>query len=222
MEQGILGLQPWAVLMGVIILLMAFLWWSSNRKRTKLNTEYGDKILVLFWTWGGKMLPVFCDEIRGEIHPPEEYKGDPKNLRMIKAPKGHELDVYFVQTDFIFDTWWPFDKPKKDQIKVKCVALFVNIPMPIIWRNLQYWTREMLENMTASLIGTSRDEAASRALAAQDSDWWNDLNKIGMLIQKIPMLVWIGLGSLSVTVIMAVLVWQVMSKVQYIIYLNGG
>ena len=127
MEQGILGFQPWAVLMFVVILFMGFWVWTIRRNQEKLRKEIGDRILAFFFTWGSQCIPVFCDEVRGEINPPEDYDGDPKNLRMIKAPKKHELDVYFVMPEFLFDMWWPLGKKRSEQIKVKCCAFVVNI-----------------------------------------------------------------------------------------------
>lgn len=230
--RGIFGLHPWAVLLiGIIIaLIIALILIRRGSSRLQKMTE--GKILVEFWTQAGDVRTFLCEEILGEIKVPSNYKedvkqltaGDNKRLKAIRAPSDidSEVDVYYTTSEFMGDIWWPPMRPRKEQVKLKKVIFVVGIPLPAVYVSLQKWTPEMLENLAANLIGRSRDEATLRALNAQDASFWNNLDRFGQMLQKLPTMqiaCFVAAGAAVVGMFMA---WQASGKIEQLIKMFIG
>lgn len=232
MEQGIFGLHPWAVLLIGVILVLGFVLYSTRQGNTKLRKMTEGKVLVEFWPQASDIKTFLCEEILGEIKVPSDYKedikqmtgGDTKRLRAFRAPKelGSDVDIYYTTNEFMGDIWWPPMRPKDKQVKIKKTAFVVGIPLPAIYVALKKWTPEMLENLASNLIGRSRDEATLRALNAQDMSFWNNLDKFGQMLQKLPTMQIACFVAAGAAVIGMFMVWQLSGKMTELIRMFTG
>ena len=98
---GILGFQPWAVMLLVLLLVGGLFFLLKNVRNLRVQEKHrrmlDGKLIVEFWGRSGRVETYLCPEASGKIELPKEYKGkkykgDGKNIGAVKAPEGMELD----------------------------------------------------------------------------------------------------------------------------------
>lgn len=224
MSNGIFGIQPWAVfLLFVIIALVVFIYLERKKGGQKFK-KYENKVITEFWD-AADCKTYLCEITKDQVDLPKEHR-DKKNkiTGSIKKPSDIDTDVdrYFVMPEAFRDVWWPPERKRKDQIKLKKIAFTVGICLPMIIHVYEKWTTEMLSTQASQMIGLSEDEHTLEALNAQDHSFWNNLDYVarqlsGMGIMKIASFVAAGAG-----IIVAFLVLQLSSKVDAFLKVWGG
>ncbi len=234
------GLEAWAVIsIFLVMVLIGAYFWVNNRNKLKKH-NLSDSVLVNFSLDNGQKKHVWCDldQGTGEIMLNDEdrrklekiaekaggYKGDMTKLLSIKAPSGYPFDRYYTNTEFIFDDWYPFDKPPIQQIKIKTCDFMAGIPLPIIGINLAKWTPTMLESLASRIIGLADDANTLKALNAQDNSFWNNLSTAVKLLSQLPMLKWVCFAAAGAAIAGAGISFVLMSKINvlYSIWVPGG
>jgi len=107
---------------------------SSNR----LIRLVEGKILVDFLTKANEWRTFLCEEVRGEIKPPKDYKGKLKFFQShVKAPDEIEsgVDKYFIIPEMCADTWWPDLRPRNKQVRIRKAVYVVGLPLPAVYYN---------------------------------------------------------------------------------------
>jgi len=219
MEGGIFGLEPWAFFMGLIIVLGGLLVYMRLSKLSKNRKKVDGCLICDFYDLGtGAVDSFLCPTINYEVHPPKEfYKKFGKDAKAIgiQAPEGHELEneLYFTVNGAIYDTYYPFNKNKWEQVRVGKTAFFKNLPFPIVFYDEEKYTPAYIEEMTARLVATSKDEATAKALEAQDNAWWNNLEAFGQYLKRIPLIMIIAAVGALLAGAAAYMGYQVLQKV---------
>ncbi len=226
MENGIMGIQPYAVLLGLLVIILGFIIFSisrGNRQQKKLLKMAEGKMLVDFWCAGGEIKTFLCEEVRGQVKPPKDYKDDPKRLKGVKIDKkvqetlNSEIDVYYTTHDFTGETWFPPMRPRSKQIKISKTAFKVGIPLPIMYYEVEKWNSAMLENLASRLIGLSGDEATLEVLDKQDHTFWNNLDKAVQMLQKIPLMQMACFAAAGAALLGMFFAWQASSNASEIL-----
>jgi hypothetical protein len=234
------GFQPWFVILFFMVCsLVLFYYWSRNRKKIKQH-NLSDSVLVDFYLENGQCKHVWCtlDQGTGEILLNDEdrkklekiaekfggYKGDMTKLLSIKAPSGYPFDKYYTNTEFIFDDWYPFDKPPAQQIKIKTCAFYAGIPLPCIGLTLAKWDSKMLQELASRIIGLADDSNTLKSINAQDNSFWNNLSTAVKMLSQLPTLKWVGFAAAGAAIVAAVICFVIMTKINviYQIFVPGG
>lgn len=211
-------MQPWVFfLIFIIIVLVAYIYITRrNAKRRAL--KYEGKIIVLFWSNTGWKF-YLCTENQNEVNFPKEfverYGVEPTTVRgsvKLKNPETNTEEKYFIQPQFLTSGYWPPERKRTQQVKLPLTVFYAGIPLPIIGINCNLWKPDTLQTLATQIIGLSNDATELKAMSAQDSTFWNNIEWIKNNIMKIKTTQLAAFASAIFSLIAVIMVLQLSGK----------
>ncbi len=168
--KGIFGIYPLAfygIVVGIVlVVLIIFRLWYSQKQRTLHSQEAHGRILCEFCSPGGSFTEL-CDEWKGMVRKVESAnRGTFTSDRWIKSPKGFEqfTDIYIILQDHCYPVRWPEGKPYSQQITVMKTHYLIGDPIPKITYNPDKWNAEVYDRTTTAIMKYAFDEKAYQGL----------------------------------------------------------
>lgn len=208
----------------VIVFILVFVYFDI-RNRNKKAKKYEGKFIGIFITnVGGKFC--LCTEEHGEVELPPEYSNVDKStitgFTWFKNVETNKEEKYYVQSEHRVPVSWPPERKPKDRVKMDMVIFKQGIPLPIVGIMCEKWTPEMLTSLATTLIGLSSDRDELRAMSAQDSSFWNNIEYLRKQIGKLGTTQIASFVAAGAAGIGLILIWQLTSKWDAFIKSIGG
>lgn len=212
----------------IVAVASVIVWLGINQyKQGQYSKQAFGRLWCFFFTRSGKMYDMMLVEERGQVKqvvPPKLFglAGKVQVRDFVKAPDGHEIGEYYVLPEMTFLAPWPPNKPKRQQIQVKCTAFIENVSLPVVMVNPEKWDPDKAKEVTAYLHAVAKDEAFAKAMLEDTKEVFGDMQTVAKGFKSIKLLQWVGFGTLAAAGIAAIIILQQGGKLDYIIRLLGG
>ena len=114
------------------------------------------------------------------------------------APKGHEIGMYFIDQSCSYDFKYPPGKMRMQQVNVRRSVWLENNPVPKVSTNPAEWIEsEDVVEITSFMIETAANEAFQKSALEMQKQFWSEITQIAQFVKKVPLLFYIGLGTLA-------------------------
>lgn len=193
------------LVIGVLVLGWAFIMRYRNAKAVE------GKILVHFWTWGGRHYHALCREDKGKV----------------EAPKGHDIGDYLIQPSCKFQDYYPYGAPKIVQVGVQATSYMENVLEPNVSVKPEEWiTSPEKHEITSFLMRIASNESFAKTAQLANSAVWKDVSQMTQFIKNVPLMFYISIGIFGGLLIVGYLVYMVYSQqaslINYLKMYTGG